>query len=76
MDSTFLNSETVTVRYIVNDIPPCISFYTQLLEFEVMINPLNGFAMLSKGSMRLLLNEPGAGGAGQSMSDGSVPAPG
>ena len=33
--------------------------------------------MLSHGDLRLLLNRPGGGGgAGQSMPDGSVPAPG
>ncbi len=35
-----------------------------------------GFAMLSKGNLRLLLNQPGAGGAGQAMPDGTMPAPG
>lgn len=32
--------------------------------------------MLKKGNIRLLLNEPGAGGAGQAMPDGSAPQPG
>jgi hypothetical protein len=32
--------------------------------------------MLSKGNLRLLLNEPGPGGGGQAMPDGAVPAPG
>ena len=76
MDNTFFNSETVSVRYIVNDIDSCVKFYTQLLGFDVVMNPPSGFAMLSKGNLRLLLNEPGAGGAGQSMPDGTVPSPG
>lgn len=76
MDNTFFNSETVSVRYIVNDIESCVKFYTLLLGFEVVMNPPGGFAMLSKGNLRLLLNEPGAGGAGQSTADGATPAPG
>lgn len=35
-----------------------------------------GLAMLSRGRLRLLLNAPGAGGAGQPMPDGSRPEPG
>ncbi len=76
MESPFLDSETVSVRYIVNDINASVAFYTGLLEFEVLMNPPAGFAMLAKGNLRLLLNEPGAGGAGQSMPDGTAPAPG
>lgn len=76
MDNTFFNSETVSVRYIIDDIDACVKFYTQLLGFDVIMNPPSGFAMLSKGNLRLLLNEPGAGGAGQSMPDGTVPQPG
>ena len=40
------------------------------------MNPPTGFAILSKGNLRLLFNQPGAGGAGQTMPDGAVPAPG
>lgn len=32
--------------------------------------------MLSHDDLRLLLNAPGAGGAGQTMPDGTLPAPG
>jgi predicted enzyme related to lactoylglutathione lyase len=40
------------------------------------MHPAPGFAALSRGDLRLLLNRPGAGGAGQSMPDGSAPGPG
>jgi catechol 2,3-dioxygenase-like lactoylglutathione lyase family enzyme len=76
MDNIFLNSETVSVRYIVKDIDACVKFYNQILGFEIVMNSPGGFAMLSKGNLRLLLNEPGAGGAGQSMPDGAIPSPG
>jgi catechol 2,3-dioxygenase-like lactoylglutathione lyase family enzyme len=66
----------VSVRYIVNDVDAAIPFYTDLLGFTVDMHPAPGFASLLRGDLRLLLNSPGAGGAGQSMPDGRVPAPG
>ena len=66
---------TVSVRYIVDDVQAAIAFYTGRLGFGVEFNP-PGFAILSRDELRLLLNEPGSGGAGQSMPDGREPAPG
>jgi catechol 2,3-dioxygenase-like lactoylglutathione lyase family enzyme len=66
----------VSIRYIVHDVAESISFYTEQLGFEVVVNPAPGFAMLSRGDLRLLLNQPGAGGAGQAMPDGRMPEPG
>lgn len=66
----------VSVRYIVEDIDAAIAFYTEMLEFKVDMHPGPGFASLSLGDLRLLLNKPGAGGAGQSMPDGRAPTPG
>ena len=66
----------VNVRYIVDDVDAAISFYTQYLDFSVKMNPAPGFAMLARGDLQLLLNAPGAGGAGQAMPDGSRPEPG
>jgi catechol 2,3-dioxygenase-like lactoylglutathione lyase family enzyme len=67
---------SVSVRYIVNDVDAAIPFYTEMLGFKVDMHPAPGFAMLSKADLRLLLNQPGAGGAGQEMPDGQKPAPG
>jgi catechol 2,3-dioxygenase-like lactoylglutathione lyase family enzyme len=67
---------TVSVRYIVDDVEEAIAFYTRRLGFSVELNPAPGFAVLSRGDLRLLLNEPGAGGAGQPMPDGREPKPG
>jgi catechol 2,3-dioxygenase-like lactoylglutathione lyase family enzyme len=67
---------TVSVRYIVDDVEEAIAFYTERLGFSVELNPAPGFAVLSRGDLRLLLNEPGAGGAGQPMPDGREPEPG
>ncbi len=66
----------VSVRYIVADVDAAISFYTERLGFKVDMHPAPGFAALSRGDLRLLLNRPGAGGAGQSMPGGQQPAPG
>jgi catechol 2,3-dioxygenase-like lactoylglutathione lyase family enzyme len=66
----------VSVRYITDDVDAAIAFYVERLGFEVELHPGPGFAMLSRGDLRLLLNEPGAGGAGQAMPDGRSPEPG
>ncbi|MDB4922063.1 VOC family protein [Mucilaginibacter sp.] len=66
----------VAVRYIVHDVDSAISFYTRLLDFKVNQHPAPGFADIYRGNLHLLLNKPGAGGAGQTMPDGTVPAPG
>lgn len=66
----------VKVRYIVNDVDAAISFYTERLGFKVDMHPAPGFAAVSRGELSLLLNKPGAGGAGQAMPDGRAPAPG
>jgi len=66
----------VSIRYIVDSVDEVLPFYTELLEFEVDIHPAPGFARLSRGDLYLLLNQPGAGGAGQAMPDGTMPAPG
>lgn len=68
--------DTVSVRYIVDDVDTAVGFYTTLLGFQVQMHPAPGFAALERGGLRLLLNAPAAGGAGQAMPDGSLPEPG
>jgi catechol 2,3-dioxygenase-like lactoylglutathione lyase family enzyme len=68
---------TVSVRYIVNDVAAAAEFYCQHLGFKEEMRGGTGFAALSRGDLRLLLNTPGGGGgAGQSMPDGRTPQPG
>jgi catechol 2,3-dioxygenase-like lactoylglutathione lyase family enzyme len=67
---------TVSVRYIVDDVDAAMAFYTHHLGFSVDLHPAPGFASLSRGDLRLLLNAPGFGGAGQPMRDGRRPEPG
>jgi catechol 2,3-dioxygenase-like lactoylglutathione lyase family enzyme len=67
----------VSVRYIVNDVDAAIDFYCRLLGFDEVMHPAPTFAMLAQGELRLVLSAPGGGpGGGQSMPDGTVPAPG
>lgn len=67
----------VSVRYIVHDVEAAIAFYAGHLGFTVALHPSPGFAMLSRGDLRLLLNTPtGSGGAAQAMPDGRKPEPG
>ncbi len=66
----------VSVRYIVSDVDKAIPFYTDMLGFKVEMHPAPGFASLSRGDLQLLLNRPGAGGAGQATPDSQLPAPG
>jgi catechol 2,3-dioxygenase-like lactoylglutathione lyase family enzyme len=68
---------TVSVRYFVDDVDTAIGFYGELLGFEVDAHPAAGFAVLSRGDLRLLLNVPsGPGGATQPTPDGRRPEPG
>ena len=66
----------VNVRYIVDDVDAAITFYTAMLGFKLEMHPAPGFASLSRGNLQLLLNRPGAGGAGQAMPDSQHPASG
>ncbi|WP_420127169.1 VOC family protein [Longimicrobium sp.] len=61
------------IRYIVHDVERAIGFYRDLLGFTVEMHPAPGFAALSREDLRLYLNAPGAGGAGQA---GGAPQPG
>lgn len=66
----------VNVRYIVADVDAAVAFYTNMLGFHLDMHPAPGFASVSYGDLQLLLNRPGAGGAGQAMPGGQLPAPG
>jgi catechol 2,3-dioxygenase-like lactoylglutathione lyase family enzyme len=67
--------ETVNVRYMVDDVDKAISFYTELLGFEVLTSAAPAFADVKRGNLRLLLSGP-ASSAGRPMADGEKPGPG
>jgi catechol 2,3-dioxygenase-like lactoylglutathione lyase family enzyme len=67
--------ETVSVRYMVDDVEASVAFYTGLLGFTVLSNAAPAFADVKRGNLRLLLSGPSSS-AGRPMPDGRVPAPG
>ncbi len=66
----------ITIRYIVDDVDAAVPFYAERLGFAVVMHAPAGFAMLDRDGLRLLLNRPGAGGAGHPDDAGRRPAPG
>jgi catechol 2,3-dioxygenase-like lactoylglutathione lyase family enzyme len=66
----------VSIRYIVDGVDAAIAFYTEALGFRLDLHPAPGFAALSRDGLRLLVNRPGAGGAGQALGAAGSPAPG
>jgi catechol 2,3-dioxygenase-like lactoylglutathione lyase family enzyme len=57
-------------RYLVNDVPASIAFYTELLGFKVEMHPAPPFAEISRGDMHIYLTQPSGRGAG-----GGAPMP-
>jgi catechol 2,3-dioxygenase-like lactoylglutathione lyase family enzyme len=69
------NTETVNVRYMVNDVDEAITFYTSVLGFEPLTSAAPAFADVKRGNLRLLLAGPKSS-AGRPMPDGAKPGPG
>jgi catechol 2,3-dioxygenase-like lactoylglutathione lyase family enzyme len=69
------DTETVNVRYMVDDVDEALAFYTELLGFDVLSNAAPAFADVQRGNLRLLLSGP-ASSAGRPMPDGAKPGPG
>lgn len=65
--------DTATVRYFVDDLDAAVSFYRDLLGFDVELRPSPTFAMLYRGELRLLLSVPGGSHV---LPDGTLPQPG
>jgi catechol 2,3-dioxygenase-like lactoylglutathione lyase family enzyme len=68
------DTETVSVRYLVDDVAACVDYYTRPFGFSVgLASP--AFAEVRRGNLRLLLSGPQSS-AGRAMTDGERPAPG
>lgn len=68
---------TVTVRYIVTDVPDSVEFYTKLLGFTIALDARPGFALVARGPLRLALSAMGGpGGGSRPMADGRRSEPG
>src|SRR5688572_12573178 len=67
--------ETVSVRYMVDDVASAVDFYTTHFGFELLPNAPPAFADVKRGNLRVLLSGP-TSSAGQPMPDGRRPEPG
>ena len=70
-----MSSETVNVRYMVDDVEAAVDWYTRHLGFTLISNHAPAFADVKRGSLRLLLSGP-TSSAGRPMPDGERPGPG
>ena len=68
------DTETVHVRYLVDDVVACVDYYTRHFGFTVGIQS-PAFADVTRGNLRLLLSGPQSS-AGRAMTDGERPTPG
>ena len=68
-------SETVHVRYMVDDVATAVNFYTTHLGFNLLTNMEPAFADVKRGNLRLLLSGH-TSSAGRPMPDGRQPGPG
>lgn len=65
----------VGVRYIIDDVPAAIRFYTTLLGFTVEQDASPAFASVVRDGVRLLLSGDGSSGK-RPLADGSEQSPG
>jgi catechol 2,3-dioxygenase-like lactoylglutathione lyase family enzyme len=70
-----MSSDTVNVRYMVDDVEAAVAWYTTHLGFKLLSNQAPAFADVALGSLRLLLSGP-TSSAGRPMPDGERPGPG
>ena len=69
------DTDTVHVRYMVDDVTAAVHFYTTHLGFTLLTNYAPAFADVRRGYLRLLLSGP-TSSAGRPMPDGKQPGPG
>ena len=69
------NTDTVHVRYMVDDVAAAVNFYTTHLGFTLSTNQGPAFADVKRGNLRLLLSGR-TSSAARPMPDGRQPAPG
>ena len=68
-------TSTVGVRYMIDDVPAAIAFYTTHLGFTVEQDASPAFAAVTRNGVRLLLSGPTSSGR-RPMPDGARPVPG
>ena len=65
----------VSVRYMIDDVPAAIRFYTTLLGFTLELDASPAFAAVSRDGVRLLLSGEGSSGK-RPLADGRRQVPG
>jgi len=70
-----MDDQTVSVRYLVDDVEASVDFYTKRFGFDVLTSFPPAFADVARGNLRLLLSGPQSS-AGRPMADGERPGPG
>ena len=70
-----LTTETMNIRYLVDDVAAAVAWYTKHLGFTIISNAAPAFADVKLGTLRLLLSGPKSS-AGRPMADGEHPRPG
>src|SRR3954466_12201875 len=69
------DTDSVHVRYMVEDVGAAVTFYTTHLGFTLLTNFGPAFADVKRGNLRLLLSGR-TSSAGRPMPDGRQPGPG
>ncbi len=70
-----LPTNTVNVRYMIEDVKAAIDFYTKYLGFTIQTDSSPAFASVVRGNLRLLLSGPESSGR-RALPDGTRPTPG
>ncbi len=65
----------VSVRYMIDDVPAAVRFYTTLLGFTLEHDASPAFASVARGGVRLLLRGEGSSGK-RPLADGQRQVPG
>jgi len=66
---------TISIRYMIDDVPAAIKFYTTYLGFSLDLDASPAFASVSRDGVRLLLSGKTSSGR-RPMPDGRQPVPG
>lgn len=66
---------TVSIRYMIDDVPTALQFYTTHLGFAVDMDASPAFASITRDGVRLLLSGKTSSGR-RAMPDGREPVPG
>ena len=67
-----MTDQYASVRYVVDDVPAAIAFYTTHLGFTVRMSAAPAFADVVRGPLRLLLSGPASSGARATPADASA----